>query len=295
MPTYSVNSLIVFCEVVKSKSFSKAAANLSMTQPGVSNHVSQLEAQTGVKLLNRERGKCELTKEGKVVFRYAERMHQTSRELEDAIRLMTIGARQMIRIGTTPTYSRLIMPYILGGFQKKYPEIGIKLDAGSSGEMVKTLFSMQNDIIIAANLKISRKLHSIPLLKEELVLITGIDHELSRRDRVSLSELGKYPLIIREEGSATREVVLSALASMNINPSFLIEAKSADFIKEWVSQGKGISISIERAITSEEKNQLRLTPFQESLFLEISALFLKSRKHERSIMKFTGHLTHLKL
>lgn len=68
MPGYSLNSLIVFHKVVKLGSFSKAAEALFMTQPGVSNHVAQLELQTGLKLLERERGKIELTREGRIIW-----------------------------------------------------------------------------------------------------------------------------------------------------------------------------------------------------------------------------------
>ena len=85
MFSYSLNSLIVFYEVVKLDSFSRAADVLFMTQPGVSSHVAQLEAQTGTRLLIRKKGTCKLTKEGKIVFKYAEKIEATARGLETAI------------------------------------------------------------------------------------------------------------------------------------------------------------------------------------------------------------------
>ena len=79
MLSYSLNSLIVFCEVIKLHSFSKAADALFMTQPGVSNHVAQLEAQAGNRLLIREKGRLKPTKEGKIIFKYAEKIDATAR------------------------------------------------------------------------------------------------------------------------------------------------------------------------------------------------------------------------
>jgi DNA-binding transcriptional LysR family regulator len=210
MYSYSLNSLIVFYEVVQLKSFSKAAGMLCLTQPGVSNHIAQLEVQAGRPLLKREKGTIELTPEGKVIFKYAERIVKITEELEKRIKGMHEEVKPHLNVGTTPTYSKAIMPELLGSFQKTFPQVMIKLDTGSSEEMEKTLLSGHNDIVIVANPTLSKKLHAIPFLKEELVLITPKDHILSKNESISLREIKDYPLIIREEGSATRKVVLLA-------------------------------------------------------------------------------------
>lgn len=293
MFSYSLNSLFVFYEVVKAGSFSRAAQRLFMTQPGVSNHVSQLEAQAGVALLNRGKGKFELTKEGRMVFRYAEKMEILARELEQNIRGLQKEGRLLLRIGAPPVYSRVVMPYILSSFQKAYPDIEIRLDAGGSDEMVGTLLSMHNDIVMVANMRSSKKLSVMPFLKEELVLITAKNHPLAGKRPVSLREIGGYPLIIREEGSGTRKTVLSAFQSMNIRPSSLIEAKSTEFIKEWASQGKGVSIVVKRAVSDEDAKSLCVVPLQEPLSMEVSVCFLKTRKNDRAIQRFSDHLKEL--
>ena len=295
MLSYSLGSLIVFSRVVKFKSFSRAADALFMTQPGVSNHVAQLEAQAGFSLLKRDRGKFELTKEGKVVYRYAQRIEKMARELEDTLRTLHKEIRPLLRIGTVPTYSRILMPYVLGGFQKTEPNIRIKLDVGSSNEMEKSLLSGQNDIILVGNIHPSKKVQAFPVLREELVLIAANNHPLARKRVVPLSDVKTYPLIIREEGSATREVVLAAFSAMHITPSVLIEAKSTEFIKEWVSQGRGVSILIKRAVLGEEDKSLAKVPLREPLFLEVSLVFLKSKRQDPSIQKFSACLKELKL
>jgi DNA-binding transcriptional LysR family regulator len=290
MYSYSLNSLIVFYEVAKLRSFSKAAEMLCLTQPGVSNHIAQLEAQAGRPLLKREKGTIELTPEGKVILKYAERIVRIAEELEKRIKNIQEEVIPHLNVGTTPTYSRAIMPELLGSFQKAFPQVMIKLDTGSSEEMEKTLISGHNDIVIVANPTLSRKLRAIPFLKEELVLITPKDHILSRKESISLREIKDHPLILREEGSATRKVVLSALKSMRITPSVLMEAKSTDFIKEWVSKGKGISVLISRSILEDEKRHLMIIPLSPPLLLEISILFLKSRKYNMWVQKFTEHV-----
>ena len=294
MFSYSLNSLIVFYEVIKLNSFSMAAEVLFMTQPGVSNHVAQLEAQAGSRLLIREKGRLKLTKEGKIVYKYAEKIEATARALEGAIKAMRKDAKPLLKIATTPVYSRIMMPFILGSFQKANPDIMIKLDVGSSEEMVKSVLSMQNDVVIVAQQKTSKKLYALPLIAEELVLITCHNHPLSNKPSASLEEIAKYPLVIREEGSATRKVVLSAFEGKKITPNILIDMKSTEFIKEWVSQGKGVSLLIKRAVLEDELKYLKVIPTEDALSLEVSVLFLKSRKYDRSIQALLDFIKDLK-
>jgi DNA-binding transcriptional LysR family regulator len=293
MFSYSLNSLIVFYEVVKLDSFSRAADLLFMTQPGVSNHVAQLEAQTGTRLLIRKKGAYTLTREGKIVFKYAEKIEKMARGLETAIKGMRQDG-QLLKIGTTPVYSKVMLPFILGTFQKDNPDILIAFDVGSSDDLVDTLLTMKNDVVIAASQKGSKSLAIFPLLREELVVIVPHDHPLSSRVSLSLRDIEGYPLIIREKGSATRNAVSTILESMKIKPSVLIDMKSTEFIKEWVSQGKGISILIKRAVTADDLERFSLLPLQEKPSLDVSVLFLKSRKYDLAIRRFLHHVEELK-
>jgi DNA-binding transcriptional LysR family regulator len=290
MLIYSLTSLIVFSAVVKNKSFSRAADALFMTQPGVSSHVAQLEAQVGVSLIRRESGKFSLTKEGRAVYRYAERIETMARELEDKLRELRNDRTASLRIGTTINYARTIMPYMLAAFQKRAPDIRIKLDAGSSDKIEKTIISGQNDVVIVATPRAINKIQSTPFFREELVLIVSRNHPLAAHKTASLSDILPYPFIIREEGSATRGVVLSAFTRMGLNPSVIIEVNSTEFIKEWVSEGKGVSILIRRAINRVEDTSIIAIPLTEPMFMEVSVLYLKSRKHDRAIQQFVAYL-----
>jgi len=294
MLSYSFNSLIVFSEIVRAGSFSKAADVLAMTQPGVSNHLAQLEAQIGCRLLNRDQGHIVLTKEGKIIFKYAEKIEALAKELDDSIVTIIKESEPLLKIGTTPVYSRVMMPAMLGSFQKANPNIKIKLDTGSSGDMANSVISMENDVVVVGDQKVSKKVLALPLLKEDLVLITCNNHPLSGRESVSLKEIEGCPLVIREKGSSTRKIVLSALESMCVKPSQLIYMKSTEFIKQWVSQGKGISILIRRAVLEDERKYLKVISLEEKLSLDVSVLFLKSKRSDTSIQKLLRHIEDLK-
>jgi DNA-binding transcriptional LysR family regulator len=290
MYNYSLTSVVVFYEAVRTGSFSKAAEKLAMTQPGVSHHIGQLEVQVGKALIIRNKHGLELTKDGKTLFRQAERLCQAADRIDDIIKMIRRDLVQGLRIGTTSTYSRLLMPMLLSGFQKSNPSVRISLDTGSSEEMLDTVINKRNDICIVANPKVSRKLQVVPFMREELVLITARNHPLADKESVDAEEISKYPLILRETGSAARGVVLDGLAAAGVVPSTIMEAKSSAFIKEWVSRGSGISILVKRAIRDEEEEHLSVVRLKCVLALETSAVFLKSRKSDPLLQGFVRHL-----
>jgi DNA-binding transcriptional LysR family regulator len=290
MYNYSLISVLVFYEAARTGSFSRAAEKLAMTQPGVSHHIGQLEVQAGKPLIIRNKRGLTLTRDGKALFRQAERLCQAADRIDDLIKTIRQDLVQDLRIGTTSTYSRLLMPMLLSDFQKSNPAVRIHLDTGSSEEMVETVLNKRNDICIVANPKISRRLHAVPFMREELVLITARNHPLANRGVVDAKEISEYPLILRETGSAARGVVLDALADAGVVPSMMMEAKSTGFIKEWVSQGKGISILIKRAIRDDENEYLSVVPLKCSLALETSAVLLKSRKSDPLLQGFVRRL-----
>ena len=274
---YSFSSLMVFAAVARHKSFSRAADVLFMTQPGVSNHISQLEAQTGVPLIRRGGKHFELTRDGKVVFRYAERIEKVARGLDEQLRTLRNDAPPSLCIGTTVNYARNMMPHILGDFQARNQAMRIRLEAGASEDMEKSLLLGHVDVIIVANRKCSMKVQSFPFVREELALMVAKHHPLASREAVSLADIRPYPFIIREEGSATRSVVLAAFSKMSSPPSMLLEANSTEFIKEWVSQSRGVSILIRRAVDAALDPTLTMVPLLEPLFLEVAVLY-RSRK-----------------
>lgn len=287
LPSYSLNSLLVFYVVVESKSFSKAAIALSRTQPSISSHVAELELQMGTALLTRGRGKFELTKEGKIAFRFASKILKMSKEFERIIR-NTQKVAKCLRVGTTPTYSGKFMPSLISSFQKAYPSVKIQLDVGGSEEMERSLLSMQNDVILIANPRRSSKVRADFLRKEELVAIVAKGHELSKTKSLSLAALTNYPIILRSEGSATRRTILSALKAINLAPSTLIEAKSIDFICESVSQGQGVAIVTQSAADSRQQ-EVHTIHFRDPLFLNMHCVTLKAKKYDVLLQKFIDY------
>jgi DNA-binding transcriptional LysR family regulator len=283
----SLNSLIVFHEVVKHKSFSKAAEGLFISQPAVTKHIKELERKIGMGLIQRRRGGFFLTEAGKILFKYTHKIFSHLMQVEDLLENLKKDYQGILRIGTTESYSKGLMPKLLSGFQASFPFIKIALEVGNSEEIEKSLLIYKNDLALVAVTKKSSRFESIPFLKEELVLIVSPSHPLARRKTVSLEELERYPLIIRAKGSTTRRVLLQAFQEAGIHPSLLIEAGSSEFIKQWVSEGKGVSIIVKRTVEDEERRKIIKTiPLSEKLYLQVAFLYLKEEKSNPTIKTF---------
>jgi len=287
----SLNSLLVFNEVAKHKSFSKAAEGLYISQPAVTKHIRSLESKVGIGLIQRGRGGFALTEAGKVLFKHTQKISSHLMEIENVLGNFQKDHYGLLKIGTTESYSKCLMPRLLSGFQASFPLIKIALDVGNSEEIEKNLITYRNDLALIGITKVSSKFESIPFLKEELVLIVSPTHSLAKRQAVSLREIERYPLIISAKGSTTRKILLRAFKELNIYPSLLIEAGSSEFTKQWVSEGKGVSVIVKRIVEEEEKREvIKTVPLMEKIVLEVAFLYLKEERSNPAIKTFVNYI-----
>jgi len=287
----SLNSLLVFYEVAKHKSFSKAAEGLFISQPAVTKHIRNLELKVGMGLVQRGRGGFALTDVGKILFKCTQKISFHLMEMENILVNLQKDHHGLLKIGTTESYSKCLMPKLLSGFQNSFPSIKIALDVGNSEEIEKSLLNYKNDLALIGVTKVSSKFEAIPFLREDLVLIVSPTHPLTKRQTVSLKEIEKFPLIIRSKGSTTRKILLQGFKDLDIHPSLLIEAGSSEFIKQWVSEGKGISVIVKRTVEDEEKRGIiKVVPLLEKIYLEVAFLYLKEERSTPVIRTFIHYI-----
>jgi len=287
----SLNSFIVFHEVAKFKSFSRAAEELFVSQPAVSKHIRQLEQKIGIGLIQRGKGKFDLTETGRILFKHTHKICSHLLEIESVLGHLKEDHHSVLKIGTTESYSKCLMPQLLSGFQNSFPSFKITLDVGNSEEIEKSLLAYKNDVALIGASKICTKFESIPFLKEELVLIVSPTHPLAKKASVSLKELGGSPFIIRGKGSTARKIVLQAFNDVAIHPSLLVEAASSEFIKQWVSEGYGVSIIVKRTVEEEEKRGIiKTVPLLKKLYLEAAFFYLKEERFNPAIKAFINYI-----
>ena len=249
----NLNHLRIFYHAAKESNLTKAAEALFVTQPAVTMQIKALEQYLGVPLFRRRGKYLELTSEGSVLYKYAEKIFSIVDEMEHALKGFASLTQGSLTIGTTRSFARHLMPRLLSGYQEKFPGIKVSLEVGSSREIAEGVAAFKYDLAIIGRIPLPGKVKAIPFKPEEFCVVASPHHPLATKGAVSWQELEKEPIIIREPGSGSRHLMLSLLESRGVKPSVLLEAGSVEFIKEYVLQGRGISFLYKPEIEREEQ------------------------------------------
>lgn len=249
----NLNQLRIFYESAKEHSFTRAAEQLRVSQPAVSSQIKQLEAITRLRLFTKVGRRIYLTKAGKMLFGYAQKIFQLENEAEQALDRIREVQTGTLQIGTTKTYARFLMPNYISMFHALYPGISIHLSEGSSMEMMQSLLHMKNELAIVASDTDPKFLNSIIFRKENILLVISPGHYLAKKESVTLEEVSKVPLIMREEGSGTRKIVMEVFRNKGLKPIVLYEASNLEFTKELLKRGEGASFIVEPVVRNELK------------------------------------------
>jgi DNA-binding transcriptional LysR family regulator len=255
----NLNHLRIFYHAAKEKNLTKAAEILFVTQPAVTMQIKALEQYLEVPLFRKQGKFLELTDEGNVLYKYAEKIFGIVDEMEHALKGFASLTHGSLIIGTTRSFARHLMPELLSSYQEKFPGIKVSLEVGSSSEIAEGVAAFKYDLAIIGRIPLPGKVKSIPFKLEEFCIVASPLHPLAKKAAVSWQELEKEPIIIREPGSGSRHFMLSFLASHGVKPSVLLEAGSVEFIKEYVIQSRGISFLYKPEIEREAEMGLLKT------------------------------------
>jgi DNA-binding transcriptional LysR family regulator len=201
----------------------------------------------------------------------------------------------ILRLGTTKAYARYFMPFMITGFREAYPHIKINLSEGSSSDMIHSLLDLKTEVAIIAKAEDHPDVHFTPFSQEELVLIVAPGHRLARKRGVSFRELAEEPIIMKETGSGTRKLVNELFAQSNCTPNVLMETSNAEFIKQLVQRGDGISFLVREAVAVELRDKkLAVVPMKKKIFLDVSIAYLKDQHLSPSARAFLDTLYKLR-
>jgi len=245
------NQLRIFYQTAKYQNCTVAAEKLFITQPAVTSQIKAFEESCNLRLFKKRGRKIYLTDEGKILYEYTKKVFEYEKEIEDAIEDMRELKVGILRLGTTKTYARSYMPSFISKFMQSYPHIRIHLDEGSSLQMANSLLDLQNEIVIVAKVEDNPQIGFFPFCQEEIVDLLPPDHHLAQRESITMNELSKEPIIMKEAGSGTRKALDDAFAQKGIVPNIFMETNNTDFIKQLVLRGDGISFLVRAAISKE--------------------------------------------
>ena len=208
--------LNVFYTVAKRLSFTKAAAELYVTQPAVTKHIQELEHQFGTALFDRRGNQISLTEAGNVFLRHAETIMATYRQLEFDMNALKGERRGTLRVGASTTVAQYVIPPVLARFHEHSADVSISLLSGNTEQIEQWLLNDEIDLGLVEGRTHHSDIRYTPFVKDELVLICRADHPLANRDELTLDELRTVPIVLRERGSGSLEVVEHALRGVGI-------------------------------------------------------------------------------
>lgn len=231
----------VFCQVGKSKSFSKASKELYMTQPAVSQAIMQLERELDVRLFNRTPKGVSLTNEGNLLFEYVNSAINLINAGEEKIlefKDLTVGE---LKIGVGDTISKyFILPY-LELFHNRYPNIKFKIINGTTLELCALIKSGEINIAICNFPIDDNSLELRPCREVRDIFVCGEKYKDLSTKKISLEEMVKYPLIFLEPNSNSRKYVEKFMISKGIKISPEFELGSFDLLLEFAKINLGIA------------------------------------------------------
>lgn len=246
--------MITFLKVCQTMNYTHAAQSLHITQPAVSQHIHYLEEQLHVKLFEYEEKQLKLTEAGKILYRFAATVNHDFHELSN--QLSNENNRLHLRFGVTLTIGEYLMPKVLIKLLNQHQNIQLQMIVANTAELLMQMEEEKLDFAIVEGYYPNQEYEGRVYRKERFIGICHVDHPFAATE-CTLSDLKNERLLLRENGSGTREVLERALKEKNMsfdNFCERIEIGNLNVIKQLVMKKIGITFCYEPVVAQELKN-----------------------------------------
>jgi LysR family transcriptional regulator, low CO2-responsive transcriptional regulator len=236
----SLRQLRVFEAAATNRSFSKAAEYLHLTQPGVSMHIKELEANAGLPLFERIGRKLYVTEAGQELLARTREILRALKDAEDTLDGLRGLRRGRINLAVVST-AKYFVPRLLASFGRDFPELEIRLAVNNRNSVIGQLVANEVDLAIMGRSPQSLDTVAEPFAQNPHVIIAAPDHPLAARRRILVETVAKENFIVREPGSGTRLAMQQFFDEFRLVCNVGMEMASNETIKQAVMAGMGIS------------------------------------------------------
>ncbi|MEU6773952.1 LysR family transcriptional regulator [Streptomyces sp. NPDC046759] len=235
--------------VARLGSLGAAAREVGITQPAASSRIRSMERQLGVALVDRSPRGSRLTDAGALVTDWARRVVEAAAAFDAGARALRDRRDSRLRVAASMTIAEYLLPGWLLALHAERPDTAVSLLAGNSAKVAELLLAGEADLGFVEGLSVPTGLDSAVIARDRLIVVTAPGHPWARRRRpLTAEELASTPLILRERGSGTRQVLDAALGGL-ARP--LIELSSTTAVKASAVSGAGPSVLSELAVGEE--------------------------------------------
>ena len=254
--------LKVFKTVADRLSFTKAAAELLISQPAVTKQINELERLLGKPLFLRHGNRISLTDDGVRLLEYANRILALYGELRDAFVEEQGAFSGEIRLGASTTLSQYVLPGLLAKFRKLYPDVRVTLFNGNTEQIERQIADGKLDFGMIEGTASNPALHYELFMDDELVLVTSASNTSFTREEITAADLPALPLVIRENGSGTLDVLSRELSRHGLSLRQLhieMQLGSTESIKHYQFYSDTFAfVSVQAVLDELAANRLRV-------------------------------------
>jgi hypothetical protein len=254
--------LKVFKTVADRLSFTKAAAELLISQPAVTKQINELERLLGKPLFLRHGNRISLTDDGVRLLEYANRILALYGELRDAFVEEQGAFSGEIRLGASTTLSQYVLPGLLAKFRKLYPDVRVTLFNGNTEQIERQIADGKLDFGMIEGTASNPALHYELFMDDELVLVTSASNTSFTREEITAADLPALPLVIRENGSGTLDVLSRELSRHGLSLRQLhieMQLGSTESIKHYLFYSDTFAfVSVQAVLDKLAANRLRV-------------------------------------
>ncbi|MGW4061561.1 LysR family transcriptional regulator [Amycolatopsis sp. NPDC004747] len=252
--------LAYFVAVAEHRHFTRAAEQVRVAQPSLSQQIRALEHDLGAPLFHRIRGNVSLTEAGETLLPIARRILADTETARLAVRELAELDRGRVRLGAPPSLCTGLLPSMLAAFRRRYPGIQLELHESGSGDLRQRLAEGALDLALLAGARTTAEagLTATPLLLEELVVISAPDAPIAG-ERLGIAELADVPLVMFRRGYDVREATVNACRAAGFEPSFAIEGGEMDAVLALVRAGVGAAV-VPSTVAGDRFRMTRFTP-----------------------------------
>jgi len=288
--------LQVFHTVAKRLNFTKAAGELYITQPAVTKHIHEIENHFKVKLFERNGTKIKLTPAGEILLQHTDQLFTIYRNLEFEMNNLAQRHSGKLRIGASTTVAQYVLPPVLAAFHKKFKDIKITLTINNTEQIEQALQNKNIDLGIIEGQSKNTLFKYTEFIKDELVLVASTNHPLAKKQTIKPEELLKIPLLLREPGSGTLEVIAHALKPLGIKIAQLqneMQLGSTESIKLYLLNSDCMAFLSIHSILKELQNKECCIIDVKGLTIERHFYFIQQHGQAEALpdlfMKFARH------
>jgi DNA-binding transcriptional LysR family regulator len=251
-----LRQLEYFVAVVEEASFTRAAARLEVTQPGVSAQIRQLERELGEALLERSGRAVRLTEAGAAVLPHARAALSSVASARSAVEELSGLVRGRVAVGMIASSSLAVLPALLAEFHKRHPRVDLTLTEATSNVLIDGLLGRALDLaIVGLAGTVPEGLECQVITDEPLVAAVGHGHPLATRAMITLDALRRYVLISLPRGTGLRTSFDAACAQAGFQPRIALEAGSPEVLAQLAARALGVAI-LPESVALEQKKRL---------------------------------------